>query len=221
MRERTYRITLKGETSLLLHNDNIEWADFMKRWQNDPANAKKSVKGDDRSPGFTWIGNLYHEGGKLVIPADNLMSLLREGGKRCPTGKGKATFKRQTQSGIIVNESAWAILVDGAEIPWEPFENLIGEEAFELHEEAARAHGFELFVKRAKIGQNKHVRVRPRFQRWACIGTLTVFDEEITTDTLANIMTFAGAYSGLGDWRPSSPSAPGPFGKFTAAIKEI
>jgi len=65
------------------------------------------------------------------------------------------------------------------------------------------------------------VRVRPRFDNWSCGGTVTVFDDMITTDVLKNILTFAGTYAGLGDWRPSSPKSPGPFGKFTAEVKQV
>jgi hypothetical protein len=50
---------------------------------------------------------------------------------------------------------------------------------------------------------------------------LTVLDDMISTDVLANILTFAGAYAGLGDWRSSSPKSPGNFGKFTVEAEEI
>jgi hypothetical protein len=191
----------------------------MKAWAKDPANAKGSVAGDDRSPAWRWIGNLYVDGGLIVIPADNLMTVLREGGAKCPTGKKGATFKRQTQSGLVVNEAAWPILVNGKAIPYDGIKALINNTDFAQHEATATAAGFSLFVKRAKIGQAKHVRVRPRFDVWAISGSITVFDEMITQDVLQNILSFAGTYAGLGDWRPSSPKSPGPFGKFTAQVK--
>jgi hypothetical protein len=78
-----------------------------------------------------------------------------------------------------------------------------------------------LFVKRARIGNAKHVRVRPRFDSWSVSGTLTVLDDSITTDVLERILTHAGAYAGVGDWRPSSPKSPGPFGRFTSTVKEV
>ena len=150
------------------------------------------------------------------------MTVLREGGKRCPTGKGQTTFKSQTQSGLVVDQSSWSLLVaNGAEIPYTPIKALINESGFDLHELQAQELGFSLFVKRAKIGQAKHVRVRPRFDQWSCQGTITVFDEMITTEVLKNILTFAGNYAGMGDWRPSSPKSPGPWGKFTATIKAV
>jgi hypothetical protein len=219
MKARTYEITIEGQTPLLMHHDNLSWAEAMKTWGSDPANKKTSVAGDDRSPAWRWIGNLYVESGVVVMPSDNLMTVLREGGKRCPTGKGQSTFKSQSQSGIVVDQSAWPVLVNGAGIPYDRIKKLIGETDFAEHEKVCQSLGFELFVKRAKIGMAKHVRVRPRFNTWSISGTMTVLDDQITKDVLQNILTFAGTYSGIGDWRPSSPKSPGSFGKFIATVK--
>lgn len=220
MKHRTYSVKLTGETPLLLHRDNIEWTDALKKWGNDPANKKDSVAGDDRTPAFRWIGCLYTHGGLCVLDADNLMTMLRDGGKRCPTGKGKGTFKSATQSGIVVNEIAWPIVGPKGTVPLEPINALKEERDFEKHEAVARELGFSLFVKRARIGASKHTRVRPRFDEWSVAGTLTVLDEQITKDVLRNILVHAGAYAGLCDWRPSSPMAPGSFGKFTVQLEE-
>lgn len=217
----TYKVTLTGANPLLLHNDNIQWADALKEWSTDPANKSKSIAGDDRSPAHRWIGNLYHESGIVVIPADNLMAMLREGGARCPTGKKGATFKRQTQSGLVVDQSGWAITVDGRVIQFDVIKALMEEADFTKHEKAVGQLGFSLFVKRAPVGMSKHIRVRPRFDRWAVSGTITVFDDTITHRVLHDILTFGGRYAGLGDWRPSSPRKPGPFGTFTATVEQI
>lgn len=220
MKARRYAVSISGETPLLMHQDNIGWADFIKKWTKDPANKGISVAGDDRSPSFTWIGGLYVESGKIVIPSDNLMTVLREGGAKVPTGKRGKTFKAQTQSGIVVDQSSWPLLVDGNLISYAPIKELIDEPEFSRHEEVAVDLGFELFVKRAKIGQAKHIRVRPRFDIWECSGTVTVLDDEITKSVLQSILTFAGVYCGLGDWRPSSRT-PGSFGRFTCDVNEV
>lgn len=223
MNYRRYHVTIEGQTPLLMHQDNLEFAKTLKAWQVDPANkaASKGNRGDDRTPAFSWIGYLYVRFGKLVIPSDNLMTMFRNGGVKTPTGKGKGTFKAQTQSGIVVDQEAWPLLVKGREIPFAPIEALLNEPSYEAHELAAKEMGFELFAKRAKVGEAKHVRVRPRFENWSCEGTISVFDDEITTEVLQTILTFAGRYAGLGDWRPGSPTSPGQFGVFTATVKEI
>lgn len=219
-----YQITITGTEGrgLLLHHDNIKFGGRVKQWCTDPANKAKSVAGDDRSPAWTWIGCLYHDGKRLTIPSDNLMTVLREGGKRVSTGK-RGSFKSQTQSGIILDQFAWPLLINGKEVPWEPIAAMGDNEDFEKHEALATSLGFELFVKRAKPpgGNSKHVRVRPRFLNWSCSGTLTVLDDTIKQATLQTILNEAGRFAGLGDWRPSAPKSPGPFGTFTATVEAL
>ncbi len=222
MKARRYNVEIKGMTPLLLHHDNLDWGDLLKKWGMDPANKKNSVPGDDRTPAHRWIGCLYVDDGLLAVPSDNLMTMLREGGAKCPTGKRGGTFKRQTQSGLMIDQSAWPIAVqDGSYIAYDSIKGLIEEPDFQVHKERVMDLGFELFAKRAKIGQQKHVRVRPRFDNWQIGGTITVFDDTISTEVLQNILTFAGQYAGLGDWRASSPKSPGQFGRFEATCSLI
>jgi hypothetical protein len=213
-----FKVTITGVTPLLHHGDDVKWRDNIKRLLMEPEHAKNSVKGDDRSPAFTWIGNLYRYAGKAVVPADNLMTMLREGGKKCPTGNKSETFGRLTQSGLVVDQAAWPITVNGAVVDVSGIESLMDVADFEAHEAWATARGFELFVKAAKIGKAKHVRVRPRFNIWEASGTVTVFEPKITQTAFQRILDVAGQYCGIGDWRPSAPTAPGQFGRFTAKV---
>lgn len=217
---RTYKVKITGKSPLLMHNDNIAWADDLRRWRE--SNQKKSVAGDDRSPAFTWIGSVYHDGSRLVVPSDNIMRALMEGGAQVvvPGGKRGKTYKTQTQSGMVTGEEAWPLTVDGREIQLAPIARLQTVEDFEEHCRVAKDLGFELYMKRARIGQSKHIRVRPRFHRWAASGTLQVWDEQITTKALGAILEAAGDNKGIGDWRPSSKT-PGPFGRFSVEVEEV
>jgi hypothetical protein len=205
-----------------MHADSVEWTDQIKLWQKDPENKKVSIAGDDRSPAWTWIGALYHDGKVVAMPSDNLMTALREGGGMVPVpgAKGNKTFKAQTQSGLLVNEAYWPLIINGATIPVDEIKQLLNEEDFSRHQETAKRLGFELFVKRAAVNRAKHVRVRPRFDRWQVSGTISVFDEQITTEVLISVLDMAGRYKGLCDWRPSSKT-PGPFGTFVTEIQEV
>lgn len=221
MKARKYKMTLVGESPLLMHKDNITHGEAVRKWCKNPANKSASVAGDDRTPAWTWLGYCYHDGGRLVIDADNLMSMLRDGGKKCPAATGKGSMKAATQAGIIIDEIGWPLTVDGREIAWGALAPLMECDDFAKHEETAKALGFELFVKRAKVGTSKHVRVRPRFDRWSASGTLTVLDAQINTAMLKTILEHAGFYCGLCDWRPGSPVAPGQFGRFSAKVEEL
>jgi len=219
---RNYSMTLTGISPLLLHADNLAWRGLLERWRLDPQNKRGSRAGDDRTPAWTWLGSCYHDDEHVGLSSDNLMTTLREGGAKVPVpGKKNLTYKRQSQSGLVINELLWPIIGTQGLIAWPTVAKLMDAQDFAAHEDAAIKLGFELFSKSAKIGQSKHIRVRPRFNVWSVTGTVTVFDETITTDILASIIDMAGMYCGVGDWRPSSPSKPGPWGRFTATVKEV
>lgn len=219
----TYKVTITGTQPLLMHADDIEWADQMERWRADKDNKKTSKAGDDRSPAFRWIGSLYrNEAGIVIMPTENIMRALMEGGAMVPVpgAKGNKTFKAQSQSGIMPRDIGWPVSAGSGPVKAGPvIEHLMTEKDFDVHKEAVKPLGFSLFLKRAKIGQSKHIRVRPRFENWSVTGELVVTDEQITAEVLADILEMAGKYKGLGDWRPSSKT-PGTFGTFTAAIEQ-
>lgn len=218
---RNYLVTLRGESPLLLHADDLAWRGQLERWTADPENKRTSKAGDDRTPAWKWLGYCYQDGKHVGMASDNIMTTLREGGAKVPVpGKKNQTYKRQSQSGLVVNELLWPITTSQGEVPWSKLSGLISEADYAKHETAAQKLGFELFAKPVKVGMSKHVRVRPRFNEWAIQGTITVFDETITTEVLRLILDMAGTYCGLGDWRPSSPSKPGPWGRFRAELKE-
>lgn len=217
-----YKISMTGLTPLLMHCDNLNFNEKIKKWANEPQNKGLSVAGDDRTPAWTWIGCLYHDGHTIGMPSDNLMTMLREGGARVPK-QGKETYKKYTQSGIALDQQQFALTIDGAAVPMDNIRPLIGDSDFTTHLDTAESNGFELLVKRAAIGRSKHVRVRPMFRRWQLDGSLTVLDEEmsgLTQPVLQTIFDYAGSLCGIGDWRPSSGSS-GTFGKFTATVTRI
>lgn len=219
---RKYEVTITGKTPLLMHADNIDWADRMEAWKNDPANRKNSKAGDDRTPAWRWIGNLYHDDSAICLPSDNLMRAIMEGGAMVPVPGGRSgkTFKSQSQSGMMVNEPFWALQTPGGGVSMSEISELMKVDAFSEHKQLVSELGFSLFVKRAKIGTSKHIRVRPRFDSWAATGSVSVWDDQITDQVLTDILTYAGQYKGLGDWRPGGKT-PGAFGMFSASVRRI
>ena len=219
----TYEITLTGTQPLLLHADNLDWSDQMDAWKNDKDNKSASKAGDDRSPAWRWIGSLYHDGEHVVMPAANIMKSLMDGGVMVPVpgGKNGKTFKAQTMSGIIPAAVNWPILIAGEPIPVANVLALKREKNFDKHKETVGQLGFSLFLKRAKIGASKHVRVRPRFENWSVKAIVVVQDDQITMDVLADIVQMAGKFKGIGDWRPGSTKSPGAYGMFEGSVRKI
>lgn len=216
-----YRCIITGKQPLLLHADSVEWADEMDAWRTNKKNAASSKAGDDRSPAWRWIGFLHHDGTHIVIPAEMIMPCFMGGGAMVPTGKGKTTFKKQSQTGILPSALSWPLLIDGKPIRMEKIFKLVGESDFAKHKELAIELGFRLYVKRAAISKSKHVRVRPRFDRWGVVPEIGVSDLQITQEVLQDLAEMAGNFHGLGDWRPSSPKKPGSHGMFDAVIEQI
>ena len=219
-----YEITMTGLTPLLMHQDNLSFGEKIQAWRKDPANKELCVSGDDRSPAWTWLGYLYHDGKTVGIPADNLMTLLREGGAKVKTGKMQETYKKHTQSGIMIDQQQFPITVGGNTISVIGLSKLIGDTEFLHHIEAVEAEGFELLVKRAKVGMAKHIRVRPLFRQWTAQGKITVLDPDLsglTKPILESILKQAGTLVGVGDWRPSSPKSSGTFGTFSVLVRKV
>jgi hypothetical protein len=218
MAERTYKFKLTGLSPLLMHWDNLEGDDRLKEWRAIPENTANSVAGDDRTPPWTWKKCVYNDGEHIAVPEDNIRACLLKAGARVSKGKKNLTFKSDTQSGLMFLQPFLRFECDDKQIKIADVE-AINAETFVGHCDAVRALGFKLFVKRAKIGASKHVRVRPLFVVWSVIGEIVVIEASITTAVLKTILEQAGRYVGLCDWRPSAPKSPGPFGRFEAELE--
>lgn len=222
MSVRHYAVTLTGTTPLLMHHDNIAWADTMDAWKADASNKAGSKAGDDRSPAWRWLGCLYHDDNVLVMPQDCIGRCFMGGATMVPVPGSKSgkTFKAQSQSGMMTGEATWPLLVSGHPVDVRKLLALQSERVFAEHQRVAEELGFSLYLKRAKVGTSKHVRVRPRFDSWSLAGTLVVWDDQLTASALVQILDYSGRYKGLGDWRPGGKT-PGPFGMFSSTCAAI
>lgn len=207
---------LKGVTPLLIHADDVEESDRLMEWRKDPANKNLSVPGDDRSPAWTWQTYLYYDGDHLVWPSHNIMVGLRIAGGQIILKKQK-TFKEITQSGMCITSEFCRLLVAGKEVPLAAVKAMASE-PFKRQADLAKKFGLQLFMKRAKVGTAKHVRVRARADDWAIEGVLQVAAPEITWEHLQQLFAIAGK-GGQGDWRPNGKT-PGPYGQYEATLKK-
>lgn len=216
-----YHFELTGQMPILFHADNVEENDKLREWRSDPKNSAMSQPGDDRTPPWTWQTYLYNNEEHLTVPAEVIMKNLCYAGAKVPVpGKGKLTFKSMSQTGLFIAEEHCKFTTGGKQIKkadWLAIEHL----TFKEQSEAVKDLGFLLFVKRAKIGTSKHIRVRARFQTWQVSGTIAVVESAITEKVLGEMFLIGGKYGGLLDWRPNSPKSPGPFGTYVAKLTSL
>ena len=213
---RTAEFNLKGLTPLLMHADDVEASDLLKDWRKSPGNKNQSVAGDDRSPAWTWQTYWYlDEKGNFSIPSDNLMRCLCKAGAKIILKK-QTSFKELTQTGLCLPSDTLDFRNAGSSVPVTEFVEH-RDEKFADQKKRAQKAGFDLLVKRASVGQSKHVRVRPMFRSWSASGTIQVTAQEFDSEKLQELFELAGTV-GLGDWRPGSKT-PGRFGMFEATVK--
>lgn len=214
-----FNFTLTGTSPLLVHADDVEKSDTLSEWRKNPENKSIRVAGDDRSPPWSWMTYLISDGKQLCLSTDMLSASLRQAGSMITLGK-RGTMKSVSQSGLFLEPDFFPIEVDGKRIKQSAIDAL-QDMSFPEQKEAVKKLGFDLFVKRATVGSSKHVRVRPRFDRWSVSGTVDVIVKEIDESSLREMFRLAGQYKGLGDWRPGAPKSPGRFGRFEASLKKL
>ena len=210
----TWEYRLTGLSPLILHNDNLEGAAQVADWCRK--HRKESKAGDDRTPPWTWKTCLYHDGEQLFIPTEFMMACLWRAAVKVIL-KGNTSYKAAVAESVHLEGMGVPLLVNGKTIPIKEIEAIGG--TFAEHCAAVRKLGFRLFAKRAKVGQSKHVRVRPVFDNWSLRGRLSVEGSIITLDVLREIFDVLGR-RGLGDWRPSAGS-PGPYGRASAEVTRV
>ena len=64
-----------------------------------------------------------------------------------------------------------------------------------------------------RVQKNRILRVRPRFDDWELEFTI-VIDDSLDHEVIKQIISYAGSYIGIGDFRPTCT---GPFGRFELA----
>lgn len=223
MAMRKFEVTLTGIAPILFHHDDIEWADQLSEVRKELKKKDKenSKAGDDRSPPESWKGSIYRDVNNefVCIPTDNIMSAIKAGGSLVPFGR-QSNYKRLTQSGICPDTiDAQFFYNKNQQLRVSDVDSIKGK--FADHLVQVRELGFNLLVKRARVNQSKHVRVRPMFRNWVVIFNCTVVDDQITDEVFGEILILAGRRIGLLDWRPGSPKSPGPYGTFGVTIRKI
>lgn len=196
--------------------------------QADEEQVERGSKaGDDRYPSHRWKTALWTDGEMVSVPESALRAAAEKVGATI-RGVGKKTLKNAAATGLLFTQADIPMLVDGKPIPVSIIQAISGSFAEHVHQ--ARALGFMLDVRPARVMDKTHVRVRPRFPEWSIVAEVDVIEDLWPPDTTSGstrlidrvreVFIAAGVRSGIGDWRPSSPKRPGAFGRFSAEVLE-
>lgn len=133
---------------------------------------------------------LYIANGRPYIPARYLEASMIEAGKQHKiAGKQKATYSKLIGSSVSVSPSA----IDLQPNKWTPF----------------------TISAVNPMTRGRMIITRPMFESWGLKFTIICENDDISVDTIEKILSYAGQFVGIGDWRPDKK---GKYGKFRIAL---
>ncbi len=181
-------IELTGRTPLLLNRLSEETLLNVRSKTRRPKNAPVP------SPREEADTKVYLHDGKVVLPAQNLLSSLIEAGKwtRLDGKRQLSTSKATTLPAFLTLEDAFIPIVDP---------------------ETRREAAWEVDIRGGKNPNGNEVVciVRPRFDVWVLNFTVQIDCSEIGEDVMRTLFDNAGLRVGVGDFRPQRKGIYGQF----------
>ncbi|MEM4591741.1 MAG: hypothetical protein QW555_07935 [Nitrososphaerota archaeon] len=128
----------------------------------------------------------YNSEGRPSIPSIWLINSLKQAAAEVKIpGRGKKTYKNLVGAGFI----------------------LIQPDMIPLESDGWTIYAAPVVVQRARI-----IRHRPLFPQWRAMFTIIFDEQHFTQKLIEELLQYAGAFVGIGDYRPQRG---GPFGRFT------
>lgn len=190
-------VTIKGTNAILLHK-------YTTATVSDP--KSRITTKDSANYADEWIKGTYlNNEDQVVMPWTNLAACLFDGAKGMK--KGKTALTRVVYTSLAIAEPESLLLYNGKPITIEDI----------------RKNNW-LHICGAVISGRRIDRVRTMIPSgWEITFPILVKEEgTLTLGDIKSILDNAGLRAGLGDWRPSSPKKPGPYGVFTVvSFKEM
>lgn len=173
-----YQVTIKGVDSILFNR-------MMDPSETEKSNKAKTDKAELEK--LNWREKTYFdEDGNLYLPGENIHESMQEGaqywGKRIP-GEGTKTYTDVIKSAVICENLNFGVHKDSDDLI--PFGKM--------------ANGNP---SKGKKSGCKVYKIRPLLRPWGGTYIMHVFDARLTVDVLKTIITYAGTFRGLCDWRP-------------------
>ncbi len=178
-----YEAEIKGLDGLLMNK--------MPDLSRPKASKENQVKMDAlEKEQLTWREKAhYDENGEIYIPGENIHECMKEAAKYWGArieGEGKKTYTDVIAKAVIIENLTLGIHKDDL-IPFGKAVN--GTPS------------------KGKKSGSKVYKIRPLIRPWGGTFKFHVFDGRLTNHVLATILTYAGTFIGLCDWRPT-------FGRF-------
>lgn len=194
----TYNVTIKGTNVMLLHK-------YSAASVSEPKTRLTTGK-DALNYADEWIKGTYlNSKGQVVMPWTNIFACLFDGSKGFK--KGKTFFTRIIYTSLAIADLEPLVLIDGKPITIE----MIRDNGW-IHASGAVISGRRIDRVRTAIPAGYEI----------SFGILTKPNNILSSDDIKTILENAGLQAGLGDWRPSAPKKPGPYGTFEViSFKEV
>jgi|GEM_PF-3181507 hypothetical protein len=129
----------------------------------------------------------------LYIPGENIHQCMVDGasywGMTIP-GRGKTQYTGVVKAGVICQDISLATLDSEG--------NYVEATKADLVSFGRSVNGTPTKGKGSKV-----YRIRPSLESWNGTFLMTVIDARLTPQILRTIVSYAGLYRGLGDWRPN------------------
>jgi hypothetical protein len=159
---------------------------------------KLDKESDEDYEGRTWREKLhYDENGHIFIPSFALKNMISATAKYLSIsipGKGKATFTKHFESGIMCPEEAYV---------------LNGEDR--IHKDSVQADYRMVPSNGVRGGTTRVMKAFPVIPNWSIKAKYMIIDNVITNDIFAKHMIEAGFFIGLMSFRPRNNGVNGRF----------
>ena len=183
-------VTIKGTATLLLHKYTVASV-------SEPAIRITRGK-DSANYADEWRKGTYTNGkGQVIMPWQNIFACLFDGSKGMK--QGKTAITRIVYTSLVVADPEPLVLYDKNPITLDMIEKNDW-----LNYSGAVVSGRRIDRVRTAIPEGWEI----------TFPILTKPNNRLSSSEIKNIVENAGIQAGLGDWRPSAPRKPGPYGTF-------
>ncbi len=176
--DRRLRFHIRGAAPLLMHNIRLANPrdEFARQLKTFSSKKKKADSDLNAMSDIEWDGGIYIEGGKVVLPAENIEACLWEGAKKVKQG-------REMRGSCFVEQSP-PLIYQGP------------KDLAKLRDSTAHR-----LIKMVGIGKARVPRTRPYFAIWEADVVVMFYSDTLNRAQVEEWMRYAQRI-GIGDFRP-------------------